>query len=100
MLFSTLHTNDAPSAATRLIDMGVPPYMVMTTLQGVLAQRLLRRLCTQCKVPLQPSAGRRVPKKKVERNLALSARALADLDEWMHQFTNSPTHQFTNSPIA
>ena len=48
--------------------------------------------------PLQPSAGRRVPKKKVERNLALSARALADLDEWM-QLTNPPIHQFTNSPI-
>jgi len=49
--------------------------------------------------PLQPSAGRRVRKKKVERNLALSARALADLDEWMHQFSNSPIHQLTNSPI-
>ena len=54
MLFSTLHTNDAPSAPTRLIDMGVPGYLVMTSLIGVLAQRLVRRLCPQCKEPFQP----------------------------------------------
>jgi type II secretory ATPase GspE/PulE/Tfp pilus assembly ATPase PilB-like protein len=53
MLFSTLHTNDAPSAATRLIDMGVPGFMVMSTLIGVLAQRLVRRLCPTCKAPLE-----------------------------------------------
>ncbi|MDQ7826184.1 MAG: GspE/PulE family protein [Candidatus Eremiobacteraeota bacterium] len=53
LLFSTLHTNDAPSAATRLIDMGVAGYLVMTTLIGVLAQRLVRRLCPRCKVPLE-----------------------------------------------
>ncbi|MEZ6072299.1 MAG: ATPase, T2SS/T4P/T4SS family [Pirellulales bacterium] len=49
LVFSTLHTNDAPSAFTRLIDMGVEPYLVASTLQGVLAQRLLRVLCTKCK---------------------------------------------------
>ena len=49
LLFSTLHTNDAPSAATRLIDMGIPPYLVMTSVIGVLAQRLVRRLCPNCK---------------------------------------------------
>ncbi len=50
IVFSTVHTNDAPSAATRLLDMGVPPFLVATSLQGVLAQRLVRRLCKECKV--------------------------------------------------
>ena len=49
MVFSTLHTNDAPSAMTRLIDMGVEPYLVASTVEGVLAQRLIRRLCKHCK---------------------------------------------------
>jgi type IV pilus assembly protein PilB len=50
LVFSTVHTNDAPSAVTRLLDMGVPPFLVATSLQGVLAQRLMRRLCATCKV--------------------------------------------------
>ncbi len=49
VVFSTLHTNDAPSAFTRLIDMGVEPYLVASTVEGVLAQRLVRRLCTSCR---------------------------------------------------
>jgi len=48
IVFSTVHTNDAPSAVTRLLDMGVPPFLIATSLQGVLAQRLMRRLCTEC----------------------------------------------------
>jgi general secretion pathway protein E/type IV pilus assembly protein PilB len=54
LVFSTLHTNDAPSAFTRLIDMGVEPYLVASTLQGVLAQRLLRVLCPKCKEAYTP----------------------------------------------
>ena len=50
LVFSTLHTNDAPSAFTRLIDMGVEPYLVASTVEGVLAQRLVRRLCPHCKI--------------------------------------------------
>jgi type II secretion system protein E len=49
LVFSTLHTNDAPGAFTRLIDMGVEPYLVASTVEGVLAQRLVRRLCPHCK---------------------------------------------------
>lgn len=49
LVFSTLHTNDAPSAFTRLIDMGVEPYLVASTVEGILAQRLIRRLCQHCK---------------------------------------------------
>lgn len=51
LLFSTLHTNDAPSAITRLIDMGVENYLVASTLIGVMAQRLVRRICPLCKEP-------------------------------------------------
>ena len=51
LVFSTLHTNDAPSAVTRLMELGVPPYLINATLLGVLAQRLVRTLCKQCKVP-------------------------------------------------
>lgn len=57
LLFSTLHTNDALSAATRLIDMGVPGYMVMTSLVGVLAQRLVRMLCMECRESLEVTPG-------------------------------------------
>jgi general secretion pathway protein E len=51
LVFSTLHTNDAPSAITRLMDLGVPPYLLGATLIGVLAQRLARTLCPACKQP-------------------------------------------------
>ena len=57
LVFSTLHTNDAPGAYTRLADMGVEPYLVASTLEGVLAQRLVRTLCRQCKRAYQPDAG-------------------------------------------
>ena len=49
LVFSTLHTNDAPGALTRLVDMGVEPYLVASSLEGVLAQRLVRVLCLRCK---------------------------------------------------
>mgnify|MGYP003605868831 FL=1 len=49
MVFSTLHTNDAPSAITRAMELGVPPYLINATVLGVLAQRLVRTLCPQCK---------------------------------------------------
>src|SRR5271168_2958969 len=50
MVFSTLHTNDAPGALTRLVDMGVEPYLVASSLEAVIAQRLVRKLCPVCKV--------------------------------------------------
>ena len=50
LVFSTLHTNDAPGTFTRLIDMGVEPYLVASTVEGILAQRLVRRLCIHCKI--------------------------------------------------
>jgi type IV pilus assembly protein PilB len=56
LVFSTLHTNDAPSAITRLIDMGVKPFLVAAGVQAILAQRLMRLLCAQCKEPYQAAA--------------------------------------------
>jgi general secretion pathway protein E/type IV pilus assembly protein PilB len=51
LVFSTLHTNDAPSAFTRLIDMGIEPFLVASTVEGVMAQRLVRTICPDCKAP-------------------------------------------------
>ena len=56
LVLSTLHTNDAPGAVTRLIDMGCEPFLVAATLEGVLGQRLLRRICPSCQVAYKPSA--------------------------------------------
>lgn len=54
MVFSTLHTNDAPSAVTRLVDIGVKPFLVSAALRGALAQRLVRRICANCKETYMP----------------------------------------------
>ena len=56
MVFSTLHTNDAPSTVTRLRDMGVPPFLITATVEAILAQRLVRRICTNCIEEIQPEA--------------------------------------------
>lgn len=56
MVFSTLHTNDSVSAVTRLVDIGVAPYLVSAALRGALAQRLIRRICQSCAQPYQPNA--------------------------------------------
>jgi len=56
LVFSTLHTNDASGAITRLLDIGLEPFLITSTLNGVLAQRLIRRLCPTCSVPAPPSA--------------------------------------------
>lgn len=56
LVFSTLHTNDSPGAITRLLDMGVEPYLVASSLIGAIAQRLVRRVCSACSEPDMPSA--------------------------------------------
>lgn len=55
LIFSTLHTNDAPGAITRLIDMGVKPYLVSSTVEAIMAQRLVRVICNNCKEPYIPA---------------------------------------------
>jgi general secretion pathway protein E len=55
LVLSTLHTNDAPSAVTRLVDMGIEPYLLSSSLVGIAAQRLVRRICPECKQPYEPT---------------------------------------------
>src|SRR5439155_5116312 len=64
MVFSTLHTNDAPSAVTRLRDMGLEPFLITATLEGILAQRLVRKICEDCRTECDPS-----PEMLMELNL-------------------------------
>jgi general secretion pathway protein E/type IV pilus assembly protein PilB len=61
LVFSTLHTNDAPSSFTRLIDMGVEPFLVSSTVEGVMAQRLVRTICSECKGEYEPGHGELPP---------------------------------------
>jgi type IV pilus assembly protein PilB len=55
LVFTTLHTNDAPSSIARLLDLGVEPFLITATLEGIVAQRLVRRICTNCKTEFRPS---------------------------------------------
>ena len=67
VVLSTLHTNDAPSAVTRLFNIGVEPYLVAASLRGVLAQRLVRKICTHCKEPVEVSSKvRKIVEKHVD----------------------------------
>ena len=70
-VFSTLHTNDSTGAVTRLIDMGVEPFLISSSLEGVLAQRLVRRICPQCRTSAEVPMGTR------EKMAALGARLTA-----------------------
>ena len=55
LVFTTLHTNDAPSSIARLLDLGLEPFLLTATIEGIVAQRLVRRICTHCKEPFTPS---------------------------------------------
>jgi len=57
VVFTTLHTNDAPSSIARLLDLGVEPFLVTATLEGIIAQRLVRKICENCKTPFEPTEG-------------------------------------------
>ena len=79
LVFSTLHTNDAAGAYTRMIDMGVEPFLVSTTVEGIMAQRLIRRLCKHCKEPYIPNRAdvpNDFPWEKMEENHAEIFRAV------------------------
>ena len=71
LVLSTLHTNDAPGAVTRLIDMGCEPFLVAATLEAVLAQRLVRTICKSCRVPYEPN-------ESILSQLGLSAHEIGD----------------------
>jgi type IV pilus assembly protein PilB len=68
LVLSTLHTNDAPGAITRLFNIGIEPYLVGASLAGVLAQRLVRKLCQHCKEPYEPSLNERRQIEKLAGN--------------------------------
>jgi type IV pilus assembly protein PilB len=71
LVFTTLHTNDAPGAVARLIDMGVEPFLIASSLEGVLGQRLVRKICTGCRTPYEPSEA-------ILRQIGLSVHDLGD----------------------
>jgi type IV pilus assembly protein PilB len=73
LVFTTLHTNDAPGAITRLIDMGVEPFLISSTLEAVLGQRLLRSICPSCRTTYQPG-------ETLLAQLGLSRRAVGERD--------------------
>jgi type IV pilus assembly protein PilB len=73
LVLSTLHTNDAPGAVTRLVDMGTEPFLVAATLEAVLAQRLLRTICSSCRTAYEPNEA-------VLSQLGLSPHELGDKD--------------------
>ncbi|MEO5711870.1 MAG: GspE/PulE family protein [Luteolibacter sp.] len=71
LVLSTLHTNDAPGAVTRLVDMGCEPFLVSASLEGILAQRLVRTICKECKCPYEPN-------ESILNQLGISAHELGD----------------------
>ncbi len=71
LVLSTLHTNDAPGAVTRLVDMGCEPFLVSASLEGILAQRLVRTICKECKSPYEPNEA-------ILHQLGISAHELGD----------------------
>jgi type IV pilus assembly protein PilB len=71
LVFTTLHTNDAPGAVARLIDMGVEPFLIASSLEGVLGQRLVRKICTGCRTPYEPSEA-------ILRQIGLSVHDIGD----------------------
>ncbi len=71
LVLSTLHTNDAPGAVTRLVDMGCEPFLVSASLEGILAQRLVRTICKECKAPYEPNEA-------ILNQLGISAHELGD----------------------
>ncbi|MFP6881866.1 MAG: ATPase, T2SS/T4P/T4SS family, partial [Roseibacillus sp.] len=71
LVLSTLHTNDASGAITRLVDMGTEPFLVAASLEGVLAQRLVRTICKDCKTPYEPN-------EMILNQLGLSAHELGE----------------------
>ena len=71
LVLSTLHTNDAPGAVTRLMDMGVEPFLISASLEGVLGQRLIRKICLKCKTEYEPT-------EQVLQQLGLSPHEIGD----------------------
>ena len=83
LVLSTLHTNDAPTAVTRMLDLGMPRYLINSTLLGVMAQRLVRTLCPHCKTPADPpddDTWKRSPRRGAPRSRRRSWRPVGCLE--------------------
>ena len=78
IVFTTLHTNDAPSAITRLRDMGLPTFLITATVEAVLAQRLVRKICNNCRTEFTPSP-------EVCMELGMTAEEAADQEVLLRQ---------------
>lgn len=91
MVFSTLHTNDSISAFTRLVDMGLEPFLVASSVREVMAQRLVRRLCPHCRQPHEPNAAVRAKYAEMQK---LFPALFADAPQW-HQARGCPRCQNT-----
>ena len=85
LVFTTLHTNDSSGAVTRLIDMGVEPFLISSSLEAVLAQRLIRRICTNCRTAYEP-------KEELLRQLGLSPHEIGDKNFYFGTGCDSCNH--------
>jgi type IV pilus assembly protein PilB len=85
LVLTSLHTNDAPGAVTRLIDMGVEPFLISATLEGVLGQRLIRKICPKCKTPFEPT-------ESVLAQIGLTAHDIGDKSFYYGQGCDNCNH--------
>nr|WP_242518321.1 ATPase, T2SS/T4P/T4SS family [Halochromatium roseum] len=108
VVLSTLHTNDAASGVTRLLDMGVEDYLLTSTINGILAQRLVRRLCPECRQPYTPApdlAAKMLEGDRGPASTRLSASAMAGSNmpvnaaAGINAWTDAGTHTDTNAGI-
>ena len=98
LVFSTLHTNDSPSAFTRLIDIGVEPFLVASTVEGIMSQRLVRTVCPDCKQEFLPAVDD-LPIDFPHRNRAVGGAAVADLAPAAARFEHAMIdHQSPENP--
>ncbi len=93
-VFSTLHTNDAPSTVTRLRDMGIPPFLITATVEAILAQRLVRRICMECREEIEPAtddvAGTAFDRGRRGRQEFLPRRRMQQLQQHRLQGSGGP----------
>ncbi len=93
LVFTTLHTNDSTGAVTRLMDMGVEPFLISASLECVLAQRLIRRICTTCRTPYEPT-------EQVLQSLGLSVHDIGDKNFYFVKAATSATTPVTKAARA
>ena len=102
LVFSTLHTNDAPGAVARLIDIGIKPFLVASSVRALMAQRLVRKVCKKCTAPYEPSESELqslnidpgkllAPLSSAARDAMIATRRLIAVDSAFLRFSSSTT---------